>query len=216
MTGGSFSRTAGSATIARISTGTMRALIKELIETVILALMIFLVLQVSVQNFRVEGPSMQPTLEEGQYLLVNKLVYARIGSGTLRSLLPFIDDNDEYLFAFHPPRRGEVIIFRFPRDPSRDFVKRVIAVPGDALEVKDNVLYVNGVREDNAPIRTAQRKNVPDHVPPDSYFVLGDNRRSSLDSRDWGPVPSDHLIGRGWVSYWPLDRWNTLRAFRLP
>ena len=195
----------------------MRALVRELIETVILALVIFLGLQVSIQNFRVEGPSMEPTLEEGQYLIANKLVYLRFKPSSLRSLLPFIDDGDDnQVFAFHPPRQGEVIIFRFPRDPTRDFVKRVIAVPGDALEVKDNVLYVNGDKLDNAPVRTSQKKNIPSVVPPDSYFVMGDNRRSSLDSRDWGPVPSDLLIGRGWVSYWPLDRWHILQAFSLP
>ena len=193
----------------------MRALVRELIETVILALMIFLALQISIQNFRVEGPSMQPTLEEGQYLIANKLVYLRFNPSSLRSLLPFVDDgDDEDVFAFHPPRKGEIIIFRFPRDPSRDFVKRVIAVPGDTLEVQGHVLYVNGVALDNAPVSTAQEKNVPSVVPPDYYFVMGDNRRSSLDSRDWGPVPSDLLIGRGWVSYWPLDRWNILQLAR--
>ena len=145
----------------------MRALVRELIETVILALVIFLGLQVSIQNFRVEGPSMEPTLEEGQYLIANKLVYLRFKPSSLRSLLPFIDDGDDnQVFAFHPPRQGEVIIFRFPRDPTRDFVKRVIAVPGDALEVKDNVLYVNGDKLDNAPVRTTQKKNIPSVVPP--------------------------------------------------
>ena len=193
----------------------MRALIRELIETVILALMIFLGLQISIQNFRVEGPSMQPTLEAGQYLIANKLVYLRFNPSSLRSILPFVDDgDDEDVFAFHPPRKGEIIIFRFPRDPSRDFVKRVIAVPGDKLDVKDNVLYVNGEMLENAPVRTSQKKNIPPEILPGSYFVMGDNRRSSLDSRDWGSVPSELLIGRGWVTYWPLDRWNLLQVFR--
>ena len=160
---------------------------------------------------------MEPTLEEGQYLIANKLVYLRFNPNSLRFFLPFVDDgDDEDVFAFHPPRKGEVIIFRFPRDPSRDFVKRVIAVPGDTLEVKDNVLYVNGVELDNAPVRTSQKKNIPSEVPPDSYFVMGDNRRSSNDSRDWGVVPGDNIIGKGWLSYWPMNRFNVLRAFTLP
>ncbi len=160
---------------------------------------------------------MEPTLEEGQYLIANKLVYLRFNLSGLRSLLPFVDNGkDEDVFAFHPPRKGEIIIFRFPRDPSRDFVKRVIAVPGDKLEVKDNVLYVNGEKLENAPVRTSQKRNIPSEVPPESYFVMGDNRRSSLDSRDWGSVPAELLIGRGWVSYWPLDRWNILQAFSRP
>ena len=219
----------------------MRALARELIETVLLALAIFLLLDLSVQNFRVEGPSMMPTLENNQYLLVNKLVYLRLD----RDALPFLGDDSEKgeLFAFHPPRRGEVVIFRYveiedcapdlrgctgswdlasrlrliehgaarAREPVRDFVKRVAAVPGDVLEVRDRVLHVNGERLDNAPVRSSQEVNIPAVVPPDSYFVMGDNRGSSLDSRDWGLVPSELLIGRGWVSYWPLDRWNVLR-----
>ena len=96
------------------------------------------------------------------------------------------------------------------KEPKRDFVKRVVAVPGDVLEVRGNVLYVNGEPLANAPVRDSQKRNIPAQVPPDSYFVLGDNRTSSLDSRDWGPVPSELLIGRGWLSYWPPAQWNVL------
>ena len=219
---------------------TLRFLVRELIETVLLALAIFLLMDYSVQNFRVEGPSMLPTLENDQYLLVNKLAYLRLdGDG-----LPFLDNGGEGdVFPFNPPRKGEVVIFRYleiedclpnPRgctgswdlasrvrlvehgaaavkEPGRDFVKRVVAVPGDVLEVSDQVLHVNGERLESAHVRSGQEANVPDVVPQDSYFVLGDNRASSLDSRDWGPVPSDLLIGRGWLSYWPLNRWNVLQ-----
>ena len=123
----------------------MRALIRELIETAILALLIFIALQASVQNFRVEGSSMEPTLKDSQYLLVNKLVYLNLSPGDLRRLLPFNTvDRSETLFAFHPPRRGEIIIFHFPRDETRDFVKRVIGVAGDEVEIRRGAVFVNG------------------------------------------------------------------------
>ena len=191
----------------------MKALIRELIETVILALLIFLVLQFTVQNFRVEGSSMRPTLEEDQYLLVNKIVYLRLGPNVLGSLLSFVDpDRDESLFAFHPPRRGEVVIFRFPRDLSRDFVKRVIGVPGDTIEIRRGRVFVNGEELVEPYIaRLDQRTLEPLAVPPESYFVLGDNRVASSDSRDWGTVPATNIVGRAWVSYWPLDHLQVLR-----
>ena len=193
----------------------MRALIRELIETAILALLIFLALQSSVQNFRVEGSSMEPTLSTGQYLLVNKIVYFNLSPGDLKSLLPFTDvDRSEPLFAFHPPRRGEVIIFHFPRDITRDFVKRVIGVPGDEVEIRRGAVYVNGVELDEPYITHPSEASMPRLiVEPDSYFVLGDNRRASNDSRDWGAVPAENVVGRAWVSYWPLDRFHTLLTF---
>lgn len=193
----------------------MRALIRELIETAILALLIFLALQSSVQNFRVEGSSMEPTLSTGQYLLVNKIVYFHLSPGDLKRLWPFADvDRSEPLFAFHPPRHGEIIIFHFPRDETRDFVKRVIGVAGDEVEIRRGTVFVNGVRLDEPYITHPSEASMPRMtVPPDSYFVLGDNRRASNDSRDWGPVPAKNVVGRAWVSYWPLDQFNTLLTF---
>ena len=201
----------------------MRALIRELIETVILALVIFLALQFSVQNFRVEGSSMQNTLSEGQYLLVNKIVYLRLDPQTLNNFLPFVSlDEDESIFPFHPPRRGEIIIFRFPGDASRDFVKRVIGVPGDVVEIRsDSHVFVNGEELDEPyitlPDRCTTRPNrcarAPVTVPPDSYYVLGDNRSASNDSRAWGMVPAENIIGKTWVSYWPLDQIQGLNVF---
>ncbi len=193
----------------------MRALIRELIETAILALLIFIALQASVQNFRVEGSSMEPTLKGGQYLLVNKLVYFSLGPSDLRRLLPFDTvDQSETLFAFHPPRRGEIIIFHFPRDETRDFVKRVIGVAGDEVEIRRGTVFVNGQSLDEPyithPSEASMRRLI---VPPESFFVLGDNRRASNDSRDWGPVPAENVVGRAWVSYWPLNQFSTLLTF---
>ena len=196
----------------------MRALIRELIETVILALLIFLGLQFSIQNFRVEGSSMQPTLEEGQYVLVNKLVYLRLAPQGLSSLLPFVNsDREEVIFPFSAPSLGDVIIFHFPRDPSRDFVKRVIGVPGDVVEIKQGRVFLNGEEIDEPYVTHPDRGSMaPRSIPENSFFVLGDNRRASNDSRDWGTVPAELIIGRAWVSYWPLDRLTTLAAFVWP
>lgn len=196
----------------------MRALIRELIETVILALMIFLALQFSVQNFRVEGSSMNPTLEEGQYLLVNKILFFRFAPQDVQTFLPFAsNDEGDSLFAFRPPELGDVIIFHFPRDPSRDFVKRVIGVPGDTVEIERGQVIINGQMLEEPYITQVDRGSMrPVTVEHDSYFVLGDNRRASNDSRDWGLVPSANLVGRAWVSYWPLDEVTSLMAFKLP
>ena len=193
----------------------MRELIRELIETVLLALLIFLVLQFSVQNFRVEGSSMQPTLTEGQYLLVNKIVYLRVANESLASLLPWVESaDDRSLFAFHQPEHGEVIIFHFPRDPSRDFVKRVIGVPGDVIEIQQGTVSVNGIALDEPYITQHDNRTIGLlEVQPDSFYVLGDNRRASNDSRDWGFVPAENVIGRAWVSYWPPENFHILSAF---
>ena len=201
----------------------MRALIRELIETLILALLIFLVLQFSIQNYRVEGSSMNPTLRQEQHLLANKLVYLRLDPEDLTSLVPFVDvEIDESLFLFHGPKRGEVIIFRFPQNPTRDFVKRVIGVPGDVVEIRQGQVFVNGEGLDEPYITHPKPAEIkgPFHMPPNSYFVLGDNRRASDDSRAWKPecrfVPASNIIGKAWLSYWPRDRWSVIQSVDFP
>ncbi len=184
----------------------MRAVIRELFETVILALLIFLGFHLSIGNYRVEGSSMSPNLEEGEYVVVNKLIYARPPI----DLIPFMGEpQDPYLFR--SPRRGEVIIFEFPRDMERDFVKRVIGLPGDTVEIKRGQVIVNDIELDEPYITHENTGSYPKKtVPEGSYFVLGDNRRASNDSRDWGPVSESRIIGRAWVSFWPLDRWQAI------
>ena len=196
----------------------MRALIRELFETAILGLLIFVALHLSVQNFRVQGPSMRPTLESGEYVIVNKLVYLRIDPQEIANLIPFVNvDNNKAVYPFHAPRQGDVIIFEFPRDPTRDFVKRVIGLPGDTVRIYKGRVFVNDAPLDEPYITQQDRREMAlVNVPEDSYFVLGDNRRQSNDSRDWGPVPVDNIVGRAWVSFWPLNRWHSLWSLPWP
>jgi signal peptidase I len=181
----------------------VRALVRELIQTILLALAVYLALQFSIQPYRVEGSSMTPGLTEGEYLLVNKMVYWDV---------PMIGGGDGYLVQ--PPRFGDVIIFKFPVDPTRNFVKRVIGVPGDTIRIDSGVVYLNDVALDEPYVTRPDQGHTKEAlVPPDSYFVLGDNRRASDDSRSWGMVPRDNVIGRAWVSYWPPEQLKELLPF---
>jgi signal peptidase I len=189
----------------------MSSIAREFLEAIVLAMVVFLVIQTSIQNFKVEGSSMQPTLEGGQYLLVNKLVYLRMDQDRLSRMMPFWSVNSgEQSFAVHPPRRGEVIVFHFPRDPSRDFVKRVIGVPGDTVEIRNGVVLVNGQVMDE-PYLTSRDNSSLSRVTigEGEYFVLGDNRRGSNDSRNWGTVPEANILGKVWIIYWPLSQWGS-------
>jgi signal peptidase I len=179
----------------------------ELVQTLLLAALIFFAVRAVAQNFRVEGSSMEPSLHDGQYLLVNKAVYQTINLKTLSKFIPFIHPGDKpKRFLFQAPHRGEVIVFRFPREPSRDFIKRVIGVPGDTVEVTAGQVFLNGVKVDEPYIADPGKNDYPRTVvPPGNYFVLGDNRNNSYDSRVWGFLPQENIIGKAMVSYWPLD-----------
>jgi signal peptidase I len=185
---------------------------REFLEAVFLALVVFLVVQTTVQNFKVEGSSMYPTLQGGQYLLVNKLVYFRVDQERLARIVPFWKaQRPEERFAIHPPQRGDVVVFHFPRDPSRDFVKRVIGAPGDEVEIRRGVVYVNGEELEEPYLEAHDLSDmVPLSLQPGEYFVLGDNRPSSNDSRSWGVVPQDLILGKAWFVYWPPSKWHPL------
>ena len=195
----------------------MRDFIRELIETALLSVAVFLVLHLSVQNFRVEGSSMVPTLTEGQYIIANKIIYSSVATDSIVRFLPFVQPSGEggSLYTFHPPEHGEIIIFNFPSDQSRDLVKRVIGVPGDTIEIQSGQVIRNGEPiEEPYVVNKDRRTYDPVEVPENSYYVLGDNRRSSSDSRDWGFLSDKHVVGRAWIGYWPIDEIGVLQAFR--
>jgi signal peptidase I len=143
------------------------------------------------QAFRVQGTSMEPELVDGERIVVNKFVY-----------------------RFRPIERGDVVVFWYPRDPSVSFVKRVVGLPGDRVELREGELVVNGrqVEEPYLPASYRDRDNhPPTEVRKGYYFVLGDHRRSSNDSRTWGEVPEKYIYGRAVFRFWPFDRVGPIR-----
>jgi signal peptidase I len=189
--------------------------VREIVETLALALIFFLALRAVVQNFRVEGSSMFPNFADGQYVLVNKGVYTHADSGTLPGWVPFLGGRSgSARYLFHQPQRGDVIVFHPPppNDPSRDFIKRVIAVPGDTVDVRQGKVFVNGgeliepyIHQPTLPINARYTHVV---LGADQFFALGDNRGNSSDSRAWGPVSADEIVGRTWLVYWPVSAWR--------
>jgi signal peptidase I len=189
---------------------------REYAEAIIIALALALLIRTFVvQAFKIPSGSMEPTLEIGDHILVSKFMYGiRIPLTSLR-LLPWQD-----------PQRGDVIVFIYPLDPSKDFIKRVVAVGGDTVQLVNKKLFINGkevsdphaVYKDEPFIPADQKKDNfgPVTVPAGNLFVLGDNRDRSLDSRFWGFVPLNDVRGKAFIIYWSWDSQNTtLRWVRL-
>jgi signal peptidase I len=172
----------------------------DIAETVIAAVLIFVALQLTTQSFEIDGRSMFPTLESQQRLLVNRFVYSRSSVSLM--------GEDRYLF--HGPQRGDVIVFRPPTNSRTDFVKRVIGVPGDEVDIIGGELFVNGNLSTYADVSTEEHRffEYPILVPDDEYFVMGDNRGASNDSRNWGYVHGEDVVGRAWFRYWPFTQFS--------
>ena len=190
----------------------MRAALREAIETIALAVFLVLVLQATIQNYRVEGPSMDPQLADEDRVLVNRAVYTRIDAARVARFIPGVEaEEGERWHPFGLPTYGDVIVFRWPRDPSQNFVKRIVGLPGDRVWLRRGTVFVNGVPLEEPYVEHPSAESLGElTVPEDSYFVLGDNRAQSDDSRHWGPVPRDHVIGKVWVAYWPLANFAAL------
>ena len=190
----------------------MRAALREAVETIALAAFLVLVLQATVQNYRVEGPSMDPRLANEDRVLVNKALYTEIDAERVARFIPGLEVEEGQTWRpLGRPDYGDVIVFRWPRDPSQNFVKRIVALPGDRIRVQGGTVFVNGVPLDEPYVEHRLDETRRERtVPEDSYWVLGDNRAQSDDSRHWGPVPRDHVIGKVWVAYWPPANFTTL------
>lgn len=174
---------------------------RQYAESIGVALLLaLLVRSFVVEAFTIPSGSMEPTLLVGDYLIANRLSYVL--------KLPF---SDAVLLRLGTPRRGDVVIFRYPVDPSKDFVKRVIGLEGDRVEVRDKVVSVNGtpIEDTHAyfmPGYQSEGDNFgPVTVPKDSYFVMGDNRENSSDSRFWGFVRTTDLVGKAEIIYFSRD-----------
>lgn len=195
----------------------MKENIKEVIETVLMALIIFFILQKTVMGFVVEGSSMEPNLHSGQRLLVNKAVYYNTSVPFLTNNLPGLKHSGDVGYFFHPPQRGEVIVFYYPRDTRQIYIKRIIGLPGDTVELREGQVYINGHRlEEPGSIPATWTSYGPMTVPASRYFVLGDNRNGSSDSRTGWTVPSENIIGKAFVIYWRPADWGLVPNFDLP
>ena len=186
--------------------------IRELVETGLLALLVFLSVRASFQNFKVDGNSMYPTLEDGQFLIVNKLVYSEVDMEKLSKFVPFMEaGEDPKRNVFHGPQRGDIVVLQDPRKPETDLIKRVIGLPGETVEIVGGKVYINDLLLEEPYITAPWNDTKPKIlIPEGEYYVLGDNRDNSLDSRSSqvGLVPKDLIIGKAMLSYWPRDKFG--------
>lgn len=161
--------------------------IMETLQTLLLALVIYFMIDFVIARVRVENISMEPTLEPGEFILVNKIAY-----------------------RFGEVQRGDIIIFHYPQNPQEDYIKRAIGLPGDKLRVREGDVYINNRLLDENYIASPILYEGEWNVPEDSIFVLGDNRNQSSDSHSWGFVPVDDIVGKALVVYWPPDEFKIL------
>jgi signal peptidase I len=196
-----------------------RSALWEIVETLVLALLIFVAVRSVILNFRVDGLSMEPTLDSGQMLLVNRQVYFHFDSNRVLNWIPFVDrEGENIIYPFHPPRRGDIVVLHPPVDQGKPYIKRVIGLPGERIAIHDGGVYINGERlqEDYLNGVTTSWGGSVGHeevtIPEGRVFVMGDNRNNSTDSRIFGTIEIDEIIGKAWISYWPTDRITILSS----
>jgi signal peptidase I len=202
--------------------------LKEYGEALLIALILaFFIRSFVVQAFKIPSGSMRPTLKIGDHLLVNKFIYG--------VRLPFVHTK---LVSVSDPEFQDIVVFEFPEDDSKDFIKRIVGLPGDTIELRDKKLYRNGERVPEPYVRHVRDERVtepfpmdkwpphrydsrvrddlgPIHVPEGKYFVLGDNREESYDSRFWGFVDREDILGEAWIIYWSWNGLSNIRWSRI-
>jgi signal peptidase I len=162
--------------------------ILDMAETLLLAVVLYIIIQSLTARIKVESTSMVPTLSTNDYVVVNKLAY-KLGA----------------------PKRGDVIVFKYPPDPTQiPYIKRVIGLPGDQIHIAGGRVSINGVLLNEPYLKVSTNGGGDWTVPEDSLFVMGDNRNGSSDSRAWGMVPLGNVIGKAEVIYWPPQHWSQL------
>lgn len=204
-----------------------KGIIREYAEALIVAFIAAMILRTFVvQAFRIPTGSMENTLLVGDFLLVNKFIYGAKSPDRI----PFLNIKIPQLIKLPPirkPRRGDIIVFKYPRDESLDYIKRCVALPGDTVEIRNKVLYVNGNRVPDPPLARHTSSTYPPNkiefgiyppgagnrdnygpvvVPEGHYFMLGDNRDNSLDSRYWGFLPEENILGKAMIIYFSWDK----------
>jgi signal peptidase I len=165
----------------------------ELLQTLVIAGILFLAVNLLTARIRVEGSSMEPSLHDGQFVVVNRLVY-----------------------RLSHAERGDIVVFRYPLDPQRRFIKRIIGLPGDTVAIRDGQVSVNGTLLQEPYIASSPRYNGEWIVGPGRVFVLGDNRNNSSDSQNWGTLDTREIIGKAVLVYWPLSDIGLIPHFDLP
>jgi signal peptidase I len=172
-------------------------ILREIGITILIAVAIFVSIKATMQGYEVQYTCMLPNIEEGECIMVCKASY-----------------------FFSDPERGEVIVFWPPEEAgsSVPFIKRVIAQPGDSIEFKDDKILINGVSLNEEYINGPPHYDAkpPKKIADNEYFVLGDNRNNSRDSRSWGPVSQDDIIGKAWFVYWPPSKWGLVKHYSYP
>jgi len=179
------------------------SILVDIVETFVVAAAIFVVLYIFlIQPHEVKGSSMEPNFYDGQYILTDKITY-----------------------RFDKPKRGDVVIFKAPTDPDVDFIKRIVALPGEKIEVKDSqIIIFNSAHPNGFTLNEPYKINAPisggSYLPEgktvtlaaDNYIVFGDNRTHSYDSREWGPITRSAIIGKAWLRYWPVTKISMIKG----
>jgi signal peptidase I len=166
---------------------------RDIIVPILVGIAFFALFQVTVGSFKVYGSSMLPGIEQGDYILVTKATY-------------FLSE----------PQRGDIIVLHSPQDPKTDLIKRIIALPGDTVEIKDDTVFVNNTALVEPYIMEPPHYTLPpEEIPTGQYFVLGDNRNNSSDSHRGWTLPRKNIIGKAWITYWPPYRWRTIENYKL-
>ena len=165
------------------------SVVGEIIETLLLTFFIFWLVHSLVGRYRIDGSSMNPTLQDGEYLIINNVTY-------------LLDE----------PEPGDIVVFRHPRN-ELNLIKRVIGVPGDHIEINNGTVWVNGEAQEEPYIADSPNYGGSWDVPDDQYFVLGDNRNNSSDSHSWGFLPAENMLGKAFFVYWPPSDWGEVAHF---
>jgi signal peptidase I len=172
----------------------IRSWLQDTLETLLLAVILFLVINTLTGRYQVHGQSMEPSLHDGQYLIASKVTY-----------------------WLHPPERGDVVVLDPPGGRSDvPYIKRLIGLPSDLIEVRNQRVWVNGVALNEPYINAPPNYDGNWVVGEDQYFVLGDNRNNSSDSHAWGLLPRDHIVGKAVFSYWPPETWGLIPHYTFP
>ncbi len=194
----------------------MRRSLLDIIKALALAAAFFFVVQSVLQNYQVLGQSMEPNLHSGQHVIVNKAAYMSVDVDRISKFIPFYDVEDgSEMYLLGEPQRGDVVVVRSPQESGKRLVKRIVALPGDSLEIEGGTIRINGESISEPYVLGNTRDRDKSTIPEGHYFVLGDNRQRSNDSNNFGPIHESQIIGKAWLVYWPLGDLGPVDSFAI-